>query len=98
VSIRSFSVTKGENIVTRTVLVTISIAGILLSAVVGATERWGTSSGDLETPSSPVIAAPFVAADAGKADAPPGQALPQAWVFVAERLPTSFAGRLPKSP
>jgi len=71
VSIRSFSVTKGENIVARMVLMTILIAGILLSAVVGATQRGGTFSGDLKSPSSPVIAAPLVAVGAGAPDAQP---------------------------
>jgi hypothetical protein len=46
----------------------------LHSAQYQATERWGTSSSDPETPSSPVIATPFVVAGAGKADAPPAAA------------------------
>jgi sterol desaturase/sphingolipid hydroxylase (fatty acid hydroxylase superfamily) len=50
---------------------TILIAGILLSAVVGATQRGGTFSGDLKSPSSPVIAAPLVAVGAGAPDAQP---------------------------
>lgn len=58
---------RGKYIATRPVLAIAAIAGMVLSAVVGATERGGAFSGESELSASPVIA---VRADARPAAAP----------------------------